>query len=95
MDYTLVRSNRKTVAIQIKGSSLIVRAPMKLSEKQIDEFVNSRRDWIEKHLDKNEEKVQPFEKAELDALVKKRRSIFRKGQNTTQKCLVSASIKSP
>ena len=78
MEYTLIRSGRKTVAIQIKGSSLIVRAPMKLSEKQIDEFVNLRRDWIEKHLDKDEEKVQPFEKAELDALVKKAAEYFPK-----------------
>lgn len=78
MEYTLIRSGRKTVAIQIKGNRVIVRAPLKMAQTKIDEFVNSRRDWIEKHIDKNEEKVQPFTKEELDTLLKKAAEYFPK-----------------
>lgn len=45
--YTLVRSNRKTIALQIKADArLIIRAPMRAKTAAIDAFVNSKRDWI-------------------------------------------------
>ena len=46
--YRLVRSNRKTVAIQIKNGEVIVRAPQRAPLRYIEEFLESKRDWIEK-----------------------------------------------
>ena len=50
MEYTVIRSERKTIGMQIKRGRVIVRAPMGVSEVQIRRFVESHRDWLEKHL---------------------------------------------
>lgn len=49
--YELIRSNRKTIAIQIKADGrVIVRAPLRTSTVEIQRFVNAKADWIAKHL---------------------------------------------
>lgn len=48
-ELTIIRSKRKTVAIQIKGNNIIVRAPMGLRNAEIIAFLRSKRVWIEKH----------------------------------------------
>lgn len=51
MNYELQRSKRKTLAIQItKEATVLVKAPMRLSKRYIDTFVNEKKDWIEAHL---------------------------------------------
>ena len=40
--YRLVRSNRKTVAIQIKNGEVIVRAPQRAPLRYIEEFLESK-----------------------------------------------------
>jgi len=48
--YTLIRSRRKTVALIVQGSgSLVVRAPLRLARRTIDQFVASKAEWIDKH----------------------------------------------
>ncbi len=49
MDYQVIRSNRKTLAIQITPQGVVVRAPLHLSDAEIERFVIKHRDWIEKH----------------------------------------------
>jgi predicted metal-dependent hydrolase len=50
LTYTLIRSRRKTVALIVQGDgSLVVRAPLRLARKSIDQFVASKADWIDKH----------------------------------------------
>ena len=44
--YTIVRSNIKNMYIQVKGGEVIVKAPNKLKEKYILEFVNKKTKWI-------------------------------------------------
>ena len=44
--YRLVRSNRKTVAIQIKNGEVIVKAPHRAPLAFIEDFLESKRDWI-------------------------------------------------
>ncbi|SMN10568.1 Zinc metalloprotease [uncultured Candidatus Thioglobus sp.] len=52
MDYQIIYSNRKTLSLQINRSAeLIVRAPHKLSNKEIALFVNEKADWISKKID--------------------------------------------
>jgi predicted metal-dependent hydrolase len=51
IEYTLIRSKRRTMAIHIKKDiTLEVRAPLKTPKAEIDRFVMSKRNWIEKHL---------------------------------------------
>ena len=68
MDYTLIRSHRKTIALYIRPEgTLEVRAPQRMSKAEIQRFVESKRGWIEKHLDKMEARPQlpPFTEQEL------------------------------
>ncbi len=49
-DYTLIRSSRRTLSIQIDASArLIVRAPMRMSVVSIEGFLIAKKDWITKH----------------------------------------------
>ena len=49
--YKLIRANRKTLSIVIKpGGEVEVRCPKRCSRREVDAFVLSRKDWIEKHL---------------------------------------------
>ena len=50
MDYNLIRTKRKTVAIYIRDAGVIVRAPLRMPLRDIERFVTSKRAWIEKHL---------------------------------------------
>ncbi len=52
MDYEVIRSDRRTTALQIKDGKLIVRAPFRASDAQIERFVENNRRWIETHLEK-------------------------------------------
>ena len=45
--YRIIRSNRKTLGLQVKADGeIIVRAPYGVSAAQIKAFVNDHRDWI-------------------------------------------------
>ena len=51
MTYELIRSNRKTIALQIKSDGrIVVRAPLRMAARDIQHFVDSKAAWIEKHL---------------------------------------------
>lgn len=64
MDYKLIRSNRKTVAIQLqKDGSVIVRAPKRLAVYRIEAFVKEKQSWIEQHQKRLQE--QQRQKGEL------------------------------
>ena len=52
MDYKIIRSNRKSLGLEIKpDGQVIVRAPMRLSEREIQRFVIQHEDWIREHLE--------------------------------------------
>jgi len=46
VEYSLIRSKRKTVVINVSGGGVEVRAPLRLSKKEIDRFVLSKEKWI-------------------------------------------------
>lgn len=77
IEYTIVRSNRKTVAIQIDAGGVVVRAPRYVSDKEISEIIEKKRSWIEKHraafLEKENSAVNfaPLSDAELRELAEK------------------------
>ena len=53
MDYTLVRSDRKSIAIRIKPDGQVeVRCPKRMSRAAVQAFVDSKKSWIAAHLAK-------------------------------------------
>lgn len=51
MEYTLVRTKRKTLALQITPEGkVVVRAPLRLAKREIDRMLDERKEWITKHL---------------------------------------------
>lgn len=50
LEYTLLRSNRRTVGMEINGGKLIVRAPYSMSREAVKRFVAEHEPWIRKHL---------------------------------------------
>ena len=71
--YQLIRSARKTISIQITpAGEVIVRCPKRMSVREAETFVQSKRSWLEKHLTKMAAKPQlpPFTPEELRALAK-------------------------
>ena len=50
LDYTLIRSDRKTLSVEIdREGKLIVRAPRRLDKATIERFLESRKRWIEEN----------------------------------------------
>ncbi len=80
--YSLIRSDRKTVGLQIRNSELIVRAPRRMREEDIIAFICDHRDWVEKHLEiakRREEQskdVALLTREELDGLYESARQII-------------------
>ena len=54
MDYTLVRSKRRTLSIQVRSDGVIVRAPLRVSRREIESFVSAHEKWIERQKLKRE-----------------------------------------
>lgn len=52
----IIRSNRKTLSIELKPNGIIARAPMRMKEKNIYKFIESKKSWIDKHLVKLNER---------------------------------------
>ena len=69
--YRLIRSDRKSIGIQITADGVVVRAPKGLSAAEIDRFVQSKRSWIEGHLSKIPAPQPKFTQTEIEALAQK------------------------
>lgn len=70
--YTVIRSDRKTIAIQVKQDArIIVRAPKYMKREDIERFVKEKTPWIREQLRLLEEKranaaqIRPFSSDEL------------------------------
>ena len=79
--YELIRSRRKTLALEItKDCRCVVRAPMRLSKERIDAFVASHSDWIARHLEQQRQRMAsappPPTEADIAALKAKARAIL-------------------
>ena len=49
--YKIIRSDRKTLSLQVTGEcEIIVRAPKRYSERKIEKFISEHEDWLEKAL---------------------------------------------
>lgn len=72
-----VRSNRKTIAIEVSDKGIVVRAPLKMRDDEIAAFLEKKRRWIDKHLQRVMEhqdalkNVEPYTMDEIQALADK------------------------
>lgn len=75
MDYQIIRSNRKTISIQITPQGEIrIRCPRGMKKGEIQTFAEEHRDWIEKHLPKPEALALPGFTQEERALLARQAS---------------------
>ena len=58
MEFEVIRSNRKSMAVEIKLNKLIIRAPMQATNEDINAFMLKHKVWIEKHLAKAQAQQQ-------------------------------------
>ena len=74
---SITRSARKTISIEIKKDGIYVRAPLQMSDAEIQRFLKSKKVWTQKHLQKVSERnaaakdVAPFTRDELIQLADK------------------------
>ena len=72
MDYTLIRSRRRTLALAVtREAQVVVRAPLRCPQRQIDAFLESRRAWLEAALMRQKERLAahpPLTEAEVEDL---------------------------
>ncbi len=72
MDYEVIRSRRRTMALEItRDARILVRAPLRTSEASIRRFVENHREWISAHLARRQEHLAahpPLSEEEISAL---------------------------
>ncbi len=68
--YEIIRSYRKTIAIQIKADGrILVRCPQRMHGSEVQRFVESKTSWIDKHLSHLKcADNTPYSKEEIDRL---------------------------
>lgn len=59
MNYTVKRSDRKSIGLEITGDcKIIVRAPIRMCDREIADFVSNYRGWIDKKLPEAEKRAE-------------------------------------
>ena len=78
MNYEVVYSKRKTLALQVtRDGKLIVRAPYRTSEKKILQMIDAHKLWIERTLERQKRApVMTDDKEELAALTAKAKAVL-------------------
>ena len=79
-EYTLIRSKRKTVSIQVDvDCNITVRVPMRTSQKEIDKILLNKKEWLEKTIVLQREKkkeIKEYSEEEIKLLRKKAKEII-------------------
>ena len=73
MEYELIRSDRKTLAVQIRPDGrVVVRAPRRMNKARIEAFIREKEGWIRAHMPKTElrPRLTDGELKQLTALAK-------------------------
>ena len=77
MEFEVIRSDRKSMAVQIKQNKLIIRAPLQATNEDINRFMLQNKKWIETHLaeaqarEKAKEGIHKLSREEVMALAKR------------------------
>ena len=79
-DYTLIRSKRKSVAIQVdENCNITVRAPLRISQKEIDKILLEKKSWLEKTIISQREKrkqIKDYSEEDIKLLRKKAKEVI-------------------
>lgn len=59
----IIRSNRKTISVELKLTGLVVRAPNRMSQREIHTFLIKKSAWIEKHYKQLQERQEQLRQA--------------------------------
>ena len=77
LQVNIIYSKRKTIALEIGANGLVVRAPIGVSRREINTFIQEKQSWIEKHYKRIRERKavledqKPFTREEIQALAQK------------------------
>lgn len=68
MEYKLIKSSkRKTIELSINDDlEVVIRAPQRMSERDINTFAEKHQDWAEKHIKIKEESLKRFAVSEAE-----------------------------
>ena len=73
IDYRIIRSNRKTLALEIKrDGEIVVRSPMHTTLSVISEFVASHEDWVQRNLQKVKERQRQWQEPSTEEIAELR-----------------------
>lgn len=76
MEYSLIRSSRKTLSIEIDGEGrILVRAPKQYSQTRVEQFLKEKSSWIEAKVALQEEKRR--KKAHAPVLSEREKTLYR------------------
>ena len=75
--YTMQKSKIKNMYIHIKEGKVIVKAPIRLKDKYIQEFINKKSKWIYENVKRYEQKPKQEEKIEPKDIERLKRVIQR------------------
>ena len=59
-EYQIIRSSRRTLGLQVKDGSVLVRAPYFVSDTKIRQFVAEHEAWIEKTIQKQQNRAAAY-----------------------------------
>ncbi len=81
-EISIIRSKRKSISFEVRLGKVIIRAPLKMKDKDILKYLELKRNWIEKHLEKFAsrqaecENLPPFTEDEIKAMKKRAKEII-------------------
>lgn len=81
-EYTIIRSSRKTLGMEVTRNGLLVRAPRRATIRQIESFLTKHGAWIDEHLKRMERlrtktaAVEPLSEEELCALAARAKAVI-------------------
>ena len=72
IQYQIIYSKIKNIYIQIKDGNVIIKAPKRISKKEIEKIIEQKADWIEKSIErekKKREKVPLYTQEEFKQII--------------------------
>ena len=58
LQYEIIYSKIKNVYIQIKDGKVVIKAPKRISKKELNRIIEQKTDWIQKSLEKEKKKLE-------------------------------------
>ena len=81
MNVKIIKSKRKTMSLEVKSGEVLVRAPMRATEREISAFIEKHTAWIEKHLAKEKSRREAIEK-EKPLTEEEKKELIEKAKET-------------